>query len=103
MINHEGTAWAVPSSLRKGFGSIHVGVGAEDFYEVAMFAKLFDGFGEFRVLIMAGAINEEKIFPRLALAGAGLDFRHVDLETAEGGDGLVQGAGFVGDADHQTG
>ena len=82
---------------------LRVRIRAEDFDEVAMLAEQLDGLGDFRVLKMAVAINEEEIFPRLALAGARFDLRHVDLVPAERGDGLVQRADLVGDADHQAG
>ena len=52
-----------------------------------------DRLGHFSILKMSRAINEEKVFPRLAFAGAGFDLGHVDLELAKDGDGLVQGAG----------
>ena len=67
-----------------------------------MLAEFGDGLGDFRILRMAGAIDEEEIFPRLAFAGARFDLRHVDLEAAERGDGGMQRAGFIGDTDHQA-
>jgi len=63
-----------------------------------MFAEQLDGLRHFRILKMSGAINEEKIFPRLALAGAGLNLRHIDLELVERGDGQAALANDVMDS-----
>jgi len=82
--------------------SIHIRIRAEGFYKVAVRAKLLDRLRNFFVLRVAVAINEEKIFPCLALARARFDFRQINLEFAERGDGFVQCADFVGNADHQT-
>ena len=68
-----------------------------------MFVEQSDGFGHLAIAHVAVAINEEEILPGLALAGAGLDFGHVDAEAAKGGEGTMQGAHLVHQADHQTG
>ena len=65
---------------RKLFG---VRVGAEHFDEAALLAEQRDGFGHFAVANVAVAIHEEEIFPGFPLAGARLDFRHVDAVSAE--------------------
>ena len=65
-------------SFNKRFGElpvslIHIRICAEDFYEIAMGAEEFDGFGHFLILGMALTVDEEEIFPGLAFAGAGFD------------------------------
>ncbi len=67
-----------------------------------MLAQPLDRLGHLGILKMSGAINEEEVFPRLALARTRLNLRHVDLELAERGNGLVQRARLVGHAQHQT-
>lgn len=76
---------------------------AENFYEVAMFAEILDGAGDFFVLGMAVAIDEEEIFPGFAFAGAGFDFGQIDFGAAEGRERFVKRADFVRDADHEAG
>ena len=55
------------------------------------------------VFHVAVAIDEEEIFPGLALAGAGFDLGHVDAIAAEGGQRVIQGAHAVREAEHQAG
>src|SRR5581483_10709146 len=83
--------------------SLTVWIGAKDLDEVADALELRDGGGDFFVLPMAVTIDEEKIFPGFALAGAGLDFCHVQLAFVKGGESPMEGPHFVGDAQHQAG
>ncbi len=83
--------------------SFRVRIRAEDFDEVAMLAQKLDGLDDLAVLHVAVAINEEEIFPRLPLARARFNLRHVDFVTAERGNRLMQRAGLVGHADQQAG
>ena len=82
---------------------LRIRIGAEDFDEGALRAEFGDGAGDLAVFRVAVAIDEEEIFPRLALAGAGFDFRHVQFEFAKRAERAVQRADLVRDAEHDAG
>lgn len=84
-------------------GLLGIGVGAEDFDEVAVLFEEGDSLGDLGCGDMAVDIDEEVVFPRFAFAGAGLDFGHVDTLAAEDGDGFVEGADLVTDAHEEAG
>ena len=95
----------IPSGLRLPNdlnALLQIRIRSENFYKITVFPQQFDRLGHFGVLIMADTIDEKEIFPRLALAGAGLDFRQVDLVFAKRGNGFVQRPRLVRHTDHQT-
>ena len=49
-------------------GLISVGIGAEDFDEIALFAEVFDGSRDFPIFLMAIAVDEEEVFPGFPFA-----------------------------------
>ena len=48
-------------------------------------------------------IDEEKIFPHFAFAGARFDFRHVDAIAAKRSQRAMQRPHLIGDAEHEAG
>src|SRR5947207_326674 len=82
--------------------SLRVRIRAEPLDVAALLLQMRNGLGDLLVMNMAVAINEEEIFPRLPLAGAGFDLGHVDAITPERGQRVVQRADLVRDADHQA-
>src|SRR5688572_33073441 len=73
-------------------GLLRVRIGTEDLYEAAMALQLVDGFGDLAIFGVAVAIDEEEVFPRLALAGAAFNLRHVPLIAAAGRQRVAQRA-----------
>ena len=93
-----------PGSLEVGHaGLIPVGVGAEDFHEAADPLEFLDGVGHFLVVVVAVAVDEKQVLPRLALAGTRLDAGHVEPVLAERPHDLVQCTDLVLDADDEAG
>src|SRR5882724_11776651 len=85
------------------YGLIRIGIGAEHLDKIALLLEFDDGLGDFAVFLVPFAIDEEIIFPGAAFVGPGLDLGHVQLESAEGGQRLVQCPDLVRDAEHEAG
>lgn len=66
-----------------------------------MLLQFLDGFRQLLVLGVAVDVDEEIVFPRLALGRAALDLAHVDLEALEGLEDIEERAGFVLHGEHQ--
>src|SRR5262245_8915090 len=81
-------------------GSVHVRIAAEHLGKVAVVVQETDSAPHLPVVQVAVDVDEEKIFPGLALAGAAFDLGHVQAVPAEWGEGVVEGPHPVGDAEH---
>ena len=91
------------SRLRSSGASVRIWIRTEDFHEIAMLTEILDGSGDFFVLGVAVAIDEEEIFPRFAFAGTGFDFGQIDFGAAEGSERFVERAHFIRDTNHHAG
>jgi len=89
---------AVDKQFRVMFTRLFAGGSAS-----AFLAQQGDGLGDLLFLRVAVAIYEEEILPRLPLARTRFDPGHVDAVAPERGEGAVQRADLVRDADHQAG
>jgi len=68
-----------------------------------MFAEETQCFRDFFLGEVSVAIDEKEIFPGFPLAGARLDFGHVDAITAERREGAVKRTDTIDDAEHDAG
>ena len=68
-----------------------------------MLTELVNSVLDFVISHVPVEIDEEEIFPRLALARPGLNFRHIDAITPKGGQRAVQRSDFICDTDHDAG
>ena len=76
-------------------GSLSIRIGAEHLHAAAFLLKQGDGFGDFLVLHVPLAIDEEVIFPDLPLARAGFYLGHIDAIPAKRGKRMMQGSDLV--------
>lgn len=81
---------------------IGVGIGTKHFCEIADAMEVGDRFGDFAVLHVAVAIDEEEIFPCLPLARARFDLRHVDLVFSKRSKRIMERTDLMRHADHEA-
>ena len=89
--------------LEMGHVLLCVGVRSEHLDEPAYPIQFIDGVGHFLVFKMAVAIDEKQVFPRLTLAGPGLDLGHVQPVFAERSHNLMQCPDLVLDPNDKAG